>query len=280
MIQDKLITHNNSISFELQTYINNLKNNLQKSEKLSFEIPKMLELLKQLSEFELGRFLLINKGLNGFWISSIINNKAPAESLHPLENWVLNKSPAMISTRERFHIFRRETQKLLFDNMSLASIPCGLMDDLLSLDYSVVKNISLYGIDLDSESLSLAERNIANYNVNKQVKIKFLLKNAWNLELFDKFDVITSNGLNVYEHDDNKTTELYNQFYLALKPGGSLITSFLVPPQGYTSKIDLADLKLQRAIFGEIIKVNWQAFRSQELTQNQLEKVGFKDIQY
>ena len=36
--------------------------------------------------------------------------------------------------------------------MQLASAPCGLMDDLLTLNYHNVSNIRLTGIDLDSDS--------------------------------------------------------------------------------------------------------------------------------
>jgi hypothetical protein len=44
------------------------------------------------------------------------------------------------------------------NNVQIAStsISCGLMDDLLRLDYSSCKNYHLTGIDLDKRSLDLA----------------------------------------------------------------------------------------------------------------------------
>ena len=99
------------------------------------------ELLRQLSEFELGRFLLKNKGLNGYWTSYVILQGPQKENLHPLEQWILHKAPVVKATQEHFQIFKLQLQKNLRNGIKIMSIPCGLMDDLLSLDFNGFDNV-------------------------------------------------------------------------------------------------------------------------------------------
>ncbi len=286
---NNLITHEYNYKVDLARFdISDYEKKLQASSDLTLPYSEMTDLLKQLSQFELGKFLLINKGLNGYWTSYAINNALASKDLHPLENWLLNKSPAICATRERFHIFREETQKLLHNNIKLASVPCGLMDDLLSLNYTGLNNIALTGIDLDQESLDLAKKNEDKYHLGAKalnVQTEYLLKDAWNLNLYHQFDILTTNGLNVYVPDDRKVVELYNQLYLALKPGGKLISSFLTPPPTLTKNstwtdVDPKELMLQKAIIVDIIGAHWQTFRTQEITTQQLESLGFHDLKY
>lgn len=51
--------------------------------------------------------------------------------------------------------------------MVLASIPCGLMEDLLSIDYGKLENIRLIGVDLGTEFIILGEYNAKKYNKEK-----------------------------------------------------------------------------------------------------------------
>ncbi len=59
-----LITHKNSS--DTNVLLSDREAALKKKQTLSLPLPEELNLLKQLSEFELGRFLLENKGLNGY----------------------------------------------------------------------------------------------------------------------------------------------------------------------------------------------------------------------
>ena len=186
---------------------------------------------------------------------------------------MIYQAPAVKATRERFYIFQKQLQKHLHSNMSLFSIPCGLMDDLLLLDYSCTENVFLVGIDLDNESLELAHNNATK--LERKIKTFFIKKDAWQLESTEKYDLITSNGLNIYEPDNQKVIYLYKEFYKALKPGGILITSFLTPPpilarDSSWKNFDPEDVKKQKAIFGDILQVTWQAFRAESQTRKQL----------
>ena len=76
---------------------------------------------------------------------------------HPLEDFFLNRAPWALATQGRFVIFKREIQGKLFEGCSLASVPCGMMADLLDLDYSSLNHVSLHGFDLDPTTLELAK---------------------------------------------------------------------------------------------------------------------------
>ncbi len=82
-----------------------------------------------------------------------------------------------------------------------------------------------------------------------------------------------SNGLNIYEGNDERVIDLYKEFYNSLVPGGILVTSFLTPPPWDKANVDA--LKKQKAIFGDILQASWQHFRSESQTRQQLEAAGF-----
>jgi ubiquinone/menaquinone biosynthesis C-methylase UbiE len=156
------------------------------------------------------------------------------------------------------------------------------MDDLLRLDFSNVENICLTGIDLDDHSLTLARENAEK--LKKNTTISFLKKNAWQLDIYDEYDVLTSNGLNIYEPDDAKVVELYKEFYKVLKPNGIFIGSFLTPPPSLSKEsswrnVSSENALKQKAIFADILQVQWQAFRTETQTRDQLQKAGFKNIE-
>ncbi|MDP9196256.1 MAG: hypothetical protein M3O22_05760 [Pseudomonadota bacterium] len=122
---------------------------------LALLLEEELDLLRQLTEFELGRFLLRSRGLNGYWTAWLILH-GPELAQHPLEQWLVHEAPTVCATRERFGIFRQQLNAALRPGASLCSVPCGLMDDLLGLDDEAFPDLSLTGIDPDPDSLQLA----------------------------------------------------------------------------------------------------------------------------
>lgn len=261
---------------------------LEKGDQYHVTVSKQLELLDQLSQFDFGRFLLQNQGLNGYWthyallhpqqgrITEKNNQGAPFSEL---EKFMLDKSPVFLATQERFEIFLNENQKLVTNNANLACIPCGMMGELLYLNFDAIQNIKLTGIDYDKNTLHDAKSLAEQKHLSKYTEL--MQKDAWNLNINNEFDLISSNGLNIYEPDDNKVTQLYQQFYAALKSNGKLVTSFLSDPSEWDmSKINQDDLLLQRIIFADIIQSKWQSYRSYEKTKEQLAEAGFKEIKF
>ncbi|MDR3491732.1 MAG: hypothetical protein P4M12_06775, partial [Gammaproteobacteria bacterium] len=110
-----------------------------------------LKTLEELSEFELGRFLIKNKGaLSGYWTWYIILGFNNHQVTSTLEKFILEKAPIILATRERFGIFQPLLTKHMTSNSVVCSIPCGMMADLLTLQLPEnIKEIRFVGIDLD-----------------------------------------------------------------------------------------------------------------------------------
>ena len=274
---DPLITHRNDQTFGLTPH----SDRLESQGNLALPLEEEKEFLQQLSEFELGRFLLTNKGLNGYWTAYIIIHGPQKTDLHPLENWFLHSAPAVRATQERYQIFKIHLQKHVCNGVKMASVPCGLMDDLLTLDYSDIRNVELTGIDLDENSVQLALANAKKCGIEN---VECRVADAWDLGVMDTYDLITSNGLNIYQPDNTKVINLYKEFYKALKVGGTLITSFLTPPPSLCAEstwenFHMGDVIKQKAIFADIIQVGWQAFRTELQTRQQLESAGFEVLE-
>ncbi len=279
---EHIISHNER-TIDLDAVIKRL----EKDPNLVLPLEREVEILKQLNEFDFGKSLLRTGGVNGYWISYVINKGFGKQLDNSLEDWLLNSCPIVLATQERFKIFQRQLQHYLTNNMVLASIPCGVMDDLLSLDFSKVNKVRLVGVDLDQDALDLASKNAKKHAISN-ADVTFAKENAWDLSSSNKYDIITSNGLNIYEPDEEKIVALYQQFYKALKPEGILITSFFTPSPKMSKdspwKDYVADdVVMQQAIFGDVVQTVWQTKRSVYMTapqmENCLQKAGFKVLE-
>ncbi|WP_051555215.1 class I SAM-dependent methyltransferase [Legionella fairfieldensis] len=279
-----LITHHPSISSDIsQTSLEDIKKRLSQCDNLFLHLEETLSLVDQLAAFELGQFLLENKGLNGYWTAYIIMYGKNKQHLTPLEYWLLNEAPGILATQERFRIFQRAILNYLKPGMHIASLPCGLMEDYLSLPSDCLKNIDITGIDLDEHSLKLAQKTALDRNLTCQV----LKRDAWCLGLTETFDLITSNGLNIYEPNPEKLIRFYQEIANALRPEGILITSYLSHPDDKAKppaqkKIKLQDGLRQKAIFQDIVQAKWQCYQTQEAVNMQFQAAGLfiKDIIY
>lgn len=276
------ITEGRLISHEAVTHdidLDKIRKRLMLQSTLTLPLEETLTLLDQLMEFELGRFLIKNRGLDGFWTAYVILHGPKRSDLSELERWVLTQAPVVMATQERFKIFQKELQLMLRDGVTIASVPCGLMDDVFGLDYSKVKDVRLVGIDLDGNSLRLAKENALHQGVYD--KVKLVQKDAWSLGVENAYDVITSNGLNIYEPNKDRVIALYKEFHKALKAGGVLITSFLTPSPMMAAdspwkNVNKEDAVKQKAIFADIIQAGFQTFWTEKEVREQIESAGFK----
>ncbi len=247
-------------------------------------VKKQLEIVDQLCEFPFGRHTLETKGANGFWTDYLISppKDQNPDDLTPIENFILTRSLIILAHRERFRTYQNLMQKLLKEDIVLASVPCGMMRDLITLDFSHISNFKLVGIDIDQESLDLAEKLAKEWHISN---VELLQQDAWQMDFKEEFDVITSSGLNVYEPDLEKVLDLYRRFYNALKPGGSLIISVLTYPPGDSKPTDWAleniapeDLLMEQVLYKDILNLNWRNFRSADELDKEFKKVGFDKV--
>lgn len=239
---------------------------------------KLLSIVNELSQFELGRFFIKNQGaLSGYWTHYVISGFSES-NLEPLERTILTQLPSSLATRQRFNIFQDLLHKHIRSHSVVCSVPCGSMMDLISLDLpDEVVEVRFVGIDLDKVSIDLA-KSLAKFH-DTTYSCQFFQQNAWDIGRHhpNSFDVITTNGLNIYERDDRKVIDLYTALQQSLKPGGKLIGSALSSPADDWSleKIDPNALELQRAIFSEILQATWANFRTPNQTKTQLKEAGF-----
>lgn len=278
----------------LPKVIEGMKDKIKKRGSLPYvSVDRQLEILEELSEFGLGKFLIERGGLNGYWTNYVIQHptkgritgfNSESKPFTSLEAFLLDQAPTCLATQERFEIFKREIQKRIRNQSSFASIPCGLSADLLDLDFSQVSDVSICGIDIDLDSLSQSEEIARNSNMASCCQ--FIQKDAWNLGFEEQFDLIASNGLSIYEPNDQRVIELYRQFFLALKPNGCLVTSFLTfpPIPGKQTEWDLKAVNsehalLQKIIFTDILESKWQTFRYEADVKSQLLQAGFSEIE-
>lgn len=268
----------------LEVEIKRIKTQILASDSPEDYKTESIRLVDLLSEFDLGRFLICNKGLNGYWTSYVVRYPETRTNVeNELERWLLDSSPAFVATQERYKNFQKIINENLREDIKLASIPCGLMDDILRLDLQRFKNLNLMGADLDQDSLLRAEALAKDLGVDKYCS--FYNCNAWDLPWNNELDILTTNGLNIYVHDDTMLTELYKSFYRAIKPGGMLLASFVTQPSSLDSNspwlisdLNMPDFMRQANLF-RILDVQWQSFKSEEFTSNLLREIGFKDIE-
>lgn len=271
------------ISQEVEETIARLTSQFQEKPQ---KLQTFLQILNDLSEFEFGRFLIKNKGaLSSYWTWYVILGFVQSEITSPLEKFILEKSPAILATRERFGIFQKLLKQHITSNNVVCSVPCGSMADLLTLYLpNTIKDVKFIGIDIDPTVFDFAKK-LQQQSKNKFV-CDFFVKDAWQLNQEEQYDIITSNGLNIYEKEDDKVISLYRTFYHALKKNGKLICSaFTHPPGGVEvtewnlDMLNQEDMKLYSSIVKFILQATWTNFRSSDKTCAQLKAAGFKEVQ-
>ena len=254
-------------------------------------IRRQLDILDDLQKFPLGQFFLERKGADGYWTDYIINYfsqfgqniyKKDNKPLSITESFILEKCPLTLATRERFQIYQKELQERMKENIHFASIPCGMMRDLITLNYSSINSFFLTGIDIDPNSIKFAKK-LAVKNENYH-HCSFIEGDAWNIQLSHKADVITSSGLNVYVSEKEKREELYFNLFNNISISGSLIISTLTPPPDYSKKsewnlekIPKEDILMEKLLFGDILGSNWRNYKDTQETCNELISVGFRN---
>lgn len=250
-----------------------------------YNLDDALDYLNKLTEFALGRYLIKYRSLNGFWTHHVLTYRDGGELENDFEHYLLTRTPIILATQERFKHFLSENQKAAENARALSSMPSGLMAELLYLDYRELDQVELWGFDIDPESIELAANLAESRGLAARTKLQ--QKDVWKLNVQEKFDLISSNGLNVYVADDEKLRSLYKVFFDALRPRGKLVTSFLTYPPGMgpdsewrQSEINPDDLYIQKTVFGEILQANWQCYRTTQETEAFLTEAGFVDIRY
>lgn len=272
--------------------IQNFKNKfISRGDLTHITVREQALILDELSSFDLGKHILLSGGANGFWTDYMISPQeylnledSLQNNLSLIEMFFLYHSPVILAQRELFGLSQKAAQNLLGNDKTFASVPCGVMRDLLTLDFSLNNEISLVGIDIDPLSLKHAEKLAKSLGIKNAI---FVEGDAWNLEYKEEFDFISSIGLNVYEEDHGKVINLYSQLYKALKSGGVLFTGVLTwPPyidlnksEWRVEKILKFDLHMEEVIHKNILDIKWLNFRVLSEIENEFKEAGFSEVE-
>lgn len=289
----RTLSHNSHPN-ALEEVLESIRSKIQQSgDKPYASVAKQLQILDELAAFEFGRFMIQNRGWNGYWTHYVLTYPEKGRKtglghdgkpLTKMENFLLNEAPTVLATQERYRHFLAQNQQAVQEGAVLACVPCGLMGELLYLDYSAVRNFRLVGIDIDRDALDGARALAQKLKLDQNVEL--LQKDAWNLGLRNEFDLISTNGLNIYEPELDKVTELYRQFYLALKPGGQLVTSFFTYPPSHEkcewdmTKLNAEAARMEQIIFSDILNGKWLCYYTYSQMYEQLTSLGFKNIKF
>lgn len=248
---------------------------------------------ERLSEFELGRFLIANQGaLSGWWTYYCILGFRERPITHPVERFLLEEAPTILATRERFGHFQRVMRQVIEEHSRLtsvikvASIPGGMAADMLTTDVGIDPKrcqLQFVNIDLDASVFALAKK--LSEDINTPVPLECRCEDAWSLTAKNEFDLVLSNGLNLYVPERKKVIALYESLLKTLKPGGTLITSALTPPPGLDvvcewrrDKINSIALARQAGIFAHILQATWSNFCATEEMMARLSEAGIVNI--
>lgn len=277
-IKDKLVIIQNSLK-------NHASLTLQAKMQLSAEA-------QQLSQTELGRFLIANNGaISGWWTHYCILGFRQYEITNPVEQFLLEEAPVILATRERFGHFQTVMRQVIEANcyetpvMKIASIPGGMAADLLTLNLDAdVKHCQLQfvNIDLDQAVFPLSQAFAKQLGCNIPLECRH--EDAWSLSAREEFDLVASNGLNVYVPQREKVILLYERILNTLKPGGTLVTSALTPPPNNKNcewnmeNIDQVAFSRQAGIFAQILRATWSNFCTTKEMIERLTEAGFVDI--
>lgn len=253
-----------------------------------------ITLATQIEHSAMGRFLINARGCNwqttDMWFDEGYKNSLKEldskGELPLIDELLIFRFPTMLATQERFKIFARLTQEALCSNIAIASLPCGRMRDLLALDFNSVSNVSICGLDKDTEALTGARSLADTFNLSEKsvpsidfVEIDGLSSSVESYGLNKKFSIITSNGLNIYL-TEAQCEVFYANIFSMLKPGGLFITSHIVPPDDWNmAGLDVLNLCLQKIFFAVIIKPLWSSFfKPVDVVKLQLEEQGFINV--
>lgn len=293
MNQDQNLSHNVENNIDINKAILAIEKQIIKDGDLANStVAYRLELLHELSKFELGKFIILNSGLNGYWIEYILyycEDSPRYANITDFEKKLLANFPLIKATQQRCQILLNILEELTKENFSIASLPCGTGHELLNIKKNAtVKNLELNFLDIDNKILAFAQQKASEYVLEPSTKLNFMQVDAWGIsKVFqNKFNILVSSGLTIYEYNDDRILSFFIEVYNTLKANGIFIISTItLPPINNNESewdlnyIDSEYYKLEMTVFSDVLKSKWRAFRSTKLMFNLLKRAGFSKME-
>lgn len=250
-----------------------------------FDLQKPLELLDRLMAFSLGRFWLQNHRLNAHWYDYIMRTHLDSQVSTALERQILYDFPIVLAKRQSFKTIQTILQQSLQNGLHMASAPCGVMGEILTLDYQAIKNIRLTAIDADFQSIVHAGELAEEKGLSTVVS--FFQTDLEGLNPKDAYHILIHHAWTMGNFSKNKIQPFLRQCFKALQPGGLFISNFSTcsPEQSkdspwHMSAISPEMLRLQNLLFSQIIRHVEEPTQTLDSMANFLKEAGFSGIEF
>jgi 2-polyprenyl-3-methyl-5-hydroxy-6-metoxy-1,4-benzoquinol methylase len=250
-----------------------------------FDLKEHLDLLDDLMAFSLGRFLLQNHRLNGYWYDYAMRTYTDSQLKSSLEQNILYALPIVLAKRHSFKTIQTFLQQNLQNGMVIGSAPCGLMGDILSLDYSALKHLQIVGIDSDLQSIIHASEMAEDKGLSTVVS--FVQGDLSTLAPQQAYHVLVHHMWHMNGFNKGTAQTFINKCFKALKPGGVFVTTFNTcsPDQSKDSPWNMEAispdmLRLQTILFSEIIRNPEEPTETFDSMAALLKNAGFSDVEF
>ncbi|MBK2124314.1 SAM-dependent methyltransferase [Fangia hongkongensis] len=249
----------------------------------------LLDIFNELKESALGKFLIEHRGLNAYWTDVMVNyplyQSGEKEELDRYDQLLLENFPTAKATQERFGFFKKVVQdEIDKEALNILAAPCGLLPEFFDIRYPSNAAIKIDALDLDRKVKAEISKKYHHHVLEKAYQ--FIEQDIFSFAVKDKYDLVVSNGLNIYIQSADKVKELYQIFHTAMKDEGVLLTSFLTPPPIFSAEspwdmneIDFEWLMKQKTVFKDILDVAWNCYMTEGEFIALLKDVGFSNIQ-
>ncbi|WP_119328934.1 class I SAM-dependent methyltransferase [Cysteiniphilum halobium] len=249
----------------------------------------LLEIFNELKKSALGRFLIEHRGVNGYWTDVMVNfpnyKSDQKENINYYDQLLLENFPAVKATQERFGFFKQVIQAEINKGaLNILAAPCGLLPEFFDIKDKHITDIKIDALDFDGKVSVEISKKYHNHVLENAYQ--FIQQDIFSFKEKDKYDLVVSNGLNIYIQAADKVKTLYQVFYNAMKNEGILLTSFLTPPPTCTAEspwnmneIDFEWLMKQKTLFKDILDVKWNCYMTEDEFIGLLREIGFSNIQ-
>lgn len=214
-----------------------LKNSiLEKSDFSIDDTRQIMEWLIHVQDSPLGRHLLLNKCLDGSWPLYL------KDPIHFFDNLLFSSFPALAAMQQRRQALTYAMRKMVCEGMVVGVFPASYVGEWSSLQdqlkMSVVSVNSAHDLMQNEACFDIGIRNIFLYGDQK--------------------------------HDK----DIYAALFASLKPGGILLTSTWLPPEGPSSG------QLNEVLFFEkLLGMPPCTYHTVSLVKARLRQVGFNQVQ-
>jgi hypothetical protein len=251
-----------------------------------------LDLLQQLTEFSLGRFLITKGRLDAehqfvvsTWpqVRASARSRTMADSLHPLERFLLEESPTMRAFQKRHSAMVAALPNFLAGAKTLAIVPGCLCEDLTELPDSKAVAAGLEAVYHVHVEASAASPQGTQANASAKLAstpfgsiAEAVTVESWESLLLPRpVDLIVTGTLAMNEPEITDIGRLYGQLHGALDgEKGKLITGFLTQSSNASASV----VETDRMLFRDVIRTSWSQGRSADTVASQLVAAGFARV--